>query len=45
MRHYQIEHKSSPPIPKARASRSVKIPSGVDKITIPAPPKIRGISL
>ena len=41
---YHTEHKISPPTPKERASRSVKIPIEVERITIPAPPKTRGIS-
>ena len=41
---YHTEHKISPPTPKERASRSVKIPTDVERIKIPAPPKTRGIS-
>ena len=44
LKYYQIEHKTSPPIPRKRASRSVRSPCEVDNITIPIPPKIFGIS-
>ena len=40
-----MEQINSPPIPFKRASLSVRTPLGVERITIPVPPKIRGISL